>query len=110
MSMVAGGGAWMQQPRAFQSETYFFAARVVAQGRATACLRHDKSSSTLRKSVRLPRQRALFLPFNHLFVFVWRFTRPVRVLSCLSPPPHEFGPAAITVELVKLIQRCVHSS
>lgn len=49
MSMVAGGGAWMQQPRAFQSETYFFAARVVAQGRATACLRHDKSSSTLQK-------------------------------------------------------------
>lgn len=57
------------------------------QGRATACLKHDNSSSTLGKmiqSVRLPRQHALFLPFSRLFVFVWRFTRPVRVLSCLS--------------------------
>lgn len=54
------------------------------------------------QSVRLPRQRALFLPFNRVFVFVWRFTRPVRVLSCLSPLPHEFGPAAVAVALVKL--------
>lgn len=37
------------------------------------------------QSVRLARQRALFLPFSRLFVFVGRFTRPVRVLSCLSP-------------------------
>lgn len=67
------------------------------QGRATARLRHDKSGGTLGKmiqSVRLPRQQALFLPFDRLFVFVWPFTRPARVLSCFSPLPHKFSPAA----------------
>lgn len=54
------------------------------------------------QSVRLQRQHALFLPSCRLFVFVWRFTRPVSVPRCFSALPHKFGPAAVAVELLKL--------
>lgn len=79
--------------------------RMVERGWATACLRRDNSSGTLGKmiqSVRLARQRALFLPLCRLFVFVQSFTRPVSVPNCLSPLPHKFGPAAVAVALLKL--------
>lgn len=84
---------------------HLFTARMVQQGRATAFLRHDNSRGTLGKmiqSVRLQRQHALFLPLRRLFVFVWRFARPVSVPRCFSTLPHKFGPAAVAVELLKL--------
>lgn len=66
----------------------FLAARIAAQGQAASVSEARQQRQYIRKmiqSVRLPRQRVLFHPFNRLFVFVWRFTRPVRELPLFSP-------------------------
>lgn len=87
---------WLARPRGHRHSgsqhfkaRHVFTVRMVERGRATACLRRDNSSGTLGKmiqSVRLARQRALFLLLCRLFVFVQRFTRPVSVPNCLSSP------------------------
>lgn len=72
------------------------------QGRATACLRRHNSSSTLGETIQSVRlAQPLYSSIQALVCLCWQIYSTC-VLSCLSPLPHTFGPAAVAVALAEL--------
>lgn len=72
------------------------------QERATACLRRHNSSSTLGETIQSVRlAQPLYSSIQALVCLCWQIYSTC-VLSCLSPLPHTFGPAAVAVALAEL--------
>lgn len=69
---------------------------------ATACLRRHNSSSTLGETIQSVRlAQPLYSSIQALVCLCWQIYSTC-VLSCLSPLPHTFGPAAVAVALAEL--------